>query len=523
MTPQRLVQDSLLASAAAAPGKVAIVDEQSRCTYAELCDDSLRFARALQDAGLERGDRVALYLDNTAQCAASIFGVLMAGGAFTFINPQTKAGKLAFILNDSEARFLVAEAHSASIAAAALAEAPSVERTFTTAPDSSGQFAELRATIQAAPAEPADAGTIPLDLAALVYTSGTTGEPKGVMHSHGGLVFSVESIAEYLRLDADDRILSVLPIAFTYGLSQLLLAVRLGATLLLERSFTFPANTLARLRDQEATVFPAVPTVFATILAMSEDTSYPAVRCLTNAAAGLPPALHDGLRRVFPNASLYRMYGQTECIRVCYLEPDLLDRKPTSIGKAIPGTEAFVLDEEGRPVAPGDVGVLHVRGPHIMMGYWRAPELTAEKLRDGPYPGERTMSTHDHFTVDEEGDLYFIDRSDDIIKTRGEKVSSVEVENALHDVPGVRQAAVVGIPDELLGEAVRAFVLLEEAAELTELDVIKACRARLENFMVPRDVVFVTELPHTDSGKIRKKSLSREPLEASPKSRLGAR
>jgi len=256
---------------------------------------------------------------------------------------------------------------------------------------------------------------------------------------------------------------------------------------------------------------------------MSEDTSYPAVRCLTNAAAGLPPALHDGLRRVFPNASLYRMYGQTECIRVCYLEPDLLDRKPTSIGKAIPGTEAFVLDEEGRPVAPGDVGVLHVRGPHIMMGYWRAPELTAEKLRDGPYPGERTMSTHDHFTVDEEGDLYFIDRSDDIIKTRGEKVSSVEVENALHDVPGVRQAAVVGIPDELLGEAVRAFVLLEEAAELTELDVIKACRARLENFMVPRDVVFVTELPHTDSGKIRKKSLSREPLEASPKSRLGAR
>src|SRR5207253_2017954 len=148
------------------------------------------------------------------------------------------------------------------------------------------------------------------------------------------------------------------------------------ATLLLERSFTFPAKTLARLKGEQATVFPAVPTVFATILAMSEETSYPSVRCLTNAAAGLPPALHQGLRRVFPNASLFRMYGQTECIRVCYLDPDLIAKKPTSVGKAIPGTEAFVLGEGGRPVKAGEVGVLHVRGPHLMMGYWRAPELT---------------------------------------------------------------------------------------------------------------------------------------------------
>jgi acyl-coenzyme A synthetase/AMP-(fatty) acid ligase len=261
------------------------------------------------------------------------------------------------------------------------------------------------------------------------------------------------------------------------------------------------------MRDEAPTVFPAVPTVYATILSMSEETAYPSVRCLTNAAAGLPPALHDGIRRVFPNGRLFRMYGQTECIRVCYLDPDLIAAKPTSIGKAIPGTEAFVLTEEGQPAKAGETGVLHVRGPHIMMGYWRAPGLTAEKLADGPYPGERTMSTHDHFTVDEDGDLYFVDRSDDIIKTRGEKVSSVEVENALHDVDGIRQAAVVGVPDDLLGQSVRAFVLLEDGAKLTEQEVIRACRARLENFMVPRDVVFVSELPHTESGKVRKKSL----------------
>ena len=518
---QRLVQDSLLASASAVPDKIAIADEYHRCTYAELSDDALRFARVLQDAGLERGDRVGLYLDNTVECAAAIFGVLIAGGAFTFINPQTKAGKLAFILSDSEARFLVTEAHSAGIAAAAVAEAPSVEQTFTTHREGSPeQFRDLREAIDGVPPEPAEVGTDPSDLAALVYTSGTTGEPKGVMHSHAGLVFSVESIRDYLDLEADDRILSVLPIAFTYGLSQLLLSVRVGATLLLERSFTFPAKTLARLREEEATVFPAVPTVFATILAMSEDTTHPAVRCLTNAAAGLPPALHEGLARVFPNASLFRMYGQTECIRVCYLKPELIAAKPTSVGKAIPGTEAFVLNDDGRPVEPGETGVLHVRGPHIMMGYWRSPELTAEKVQEASDPAARTMSTFDHFTMDEDGDLYFVDRSDDIIKTRGEKVSSVEVENALHDVAGVQQAAVIGVPDELLGEAVRAFVLLDEEARLTELDVIRECRTRLENFMVPRDVVFVTELPHTESGKVRKKSLSREPLPTSPLYRM---
>jgi acyl-coenzyme A synthetase/AMP-(fatty) acid ligase len=202
------------------------------------------------------------------------------------------------------------------------------------------------------------------------------------------------------------------------------------------------------------------------------------------------------------------MYGQTECIRVCYLEPDLVDEKPTSVGKAIPGTEAFVLDEESNPVRPGEVGVLHVRGPHVMAGYWRAPELTAEVLREGPIPGERLHCTRDYFTVDEDGDLYFVDRSDDIIKTRGEKVSSVEVENAIYALPGIRLAAVIGVPDDLLGQAVRAYVVLEDDVRLSPEEIRRACRANLESFMVPRDVILVEALPHPDSGKIRKKSLA---------------
>ena len=266
-------------------------------------------------------------------------------------------------------------------------------------------------------------------------------------------------------------------------------------------------RTLERIRDESVTVFAGVPTTWATLLGLDAGGDYPSVRCVTNAAAGLPPHFHDGLRRLFPNAAIFRMYGLTECKRVCYLEPELVDVKPTSVGKAIPGTEAFVLDELGRRVEPGEVGILHVRGPHLMLGYWRAPELTAHMLKDGPYPGEKTLCTHDHFTVDEDGDLYFVDRTDDIIKTRGEKVSSVEVEHALHEIAGIETAAVVGVPDDVLGQSVRAYVVLEEGSSLTEREIIRQARSRLEAFMVPSEICFVAQLPQTESGKVRKKSL----------------
>jgi long-chain acyl-CoA synthetase len=506
--PELLLQDSLIGSAAGAPHRDAVVDESGSWTYQELTDEALRVARFLQDEGLQPGDRVALCLDNTTHCAAGIFGTLIAGGVFVVVNPQTKADKLAFILADSGATFLLAEGHSSNVAAAAVGQSGGGTRVFATETDDAVQaFPNLEQALAATEPRPATSEATPSDLAALVYTSGTTGRPKGVMLSHQSLVFVIGNIAEYLRLDAEDRILSVLPLAYTYGLSQLLLAVRLGGTLLLERTFAFPGRTLERMHSEHATVFAAVPTVYATLLGLQHSRTYDSVRCLTNAAAGLPPAFHDGIRRLFPNARLYRMYGQTECVRVSYLEPDLIETKPTSVGQAIPGTEAIVLDEEGRPVAPGETGVLHVRGPHLMMGYWGDPALTQEWLKGGPDPEERMLCTHDHFTVDEDGLLYFVGRTDDIVKTRGEKVSTVEVENVLHGLRGVSQAAVVGVPDELLGEALRAYVVPERGTGLTEEDILRFARSKLENFMVPREVVFVVELPHTESGKVRKGSL----------------
>jgi long-chain acyl-CoA synthetase len=233
---------------------------------------------------------------------------------------------------------------------------------------------------------------------------------------------------------------------------------------------------------------------------------------VTNTAAALPATFHGELARIFPSALVFAMYGLTECKRVSYLEPELLAERPTSVGKAIPGTETMVLREDGSHVEPGETGVLYVRGPHVMAGYWRKPEQTAEMIVDGPLPGERMLCAQDHFTVDEEGFLYFVGRSDDIIKTRGEKVSPIEVENAIFDIEGVKEAAVVGVPDEILGEAIRAFVVLDDGGTLTKQDVIAACRTRLENFMVPRDVEFLDALPTTATGKVRRKSL-KDPAE----------
>jgi long-chain acyl-CoA synthetase len=219
--PQLLVHDSLFRSAEAEPRRAAVVDEFAAWTYQELVDDALRIARFLQDEGLQQGDRVALCLDNTARCAGAIFGTLIAGGVFVGVNPQTKAEKLAFILADSGAAFLLAEGHSVNVAAAAVAQRGTGARVFVTGTGEAPAFPNLEQALAATEPRPATPEATPSDLAALVYTSGTTGRPKGVMLSHQGLVFVTGSIAEYLRLDADDRSLSVLPLAFTYGHSQL--------------------------------------------------------------------------------------------------------------------------------------------------------------------------------------------------------------------------------------------------------------------------------------------------------------
>jgi len=513
----RLLHDSLIAGATATPDKTALVVDGQQLTYAELLDSARSFAAALQGQGLERGDRVVVFTDNSMPCVVAIFGTLIAGGVFVVVNPQTKEDKLAYILADCEASFVVTEGSIAKVAGRAGERVTSLKGVVKAGGGDVDGMASYEDMIAAAEA-PKATGTIPLDLAALIYTSGSTGNPKGVMVTHANTVFTAGSLCEYLRLRPEERILNVLPLAFDYGLYQLFMAIRMGATLVLERSFVYPAQVLKRMEEEQVTVFPGVPTVYATLIGIHErePLRFESVERVTNTAAALPPSFHDPLREVFPNALIFRMYGLTECKRVSYLEPELLDEKPTSVGKAIPGTETLVLDEQGKRVAPGETGVLHVRGPHVMVGYWNLPDRTAEMIVEGPFPGERMLCTHDHFTMDEEGFLYFVGRSDDIIKSRGEKVSPAEVEDALYAISGVREAAVIGVPDELLGEAVHAYVALDEGSELGERDVIGACRERLEGFMVPARVHFLEELPKTASGKIRKKGLQETAAAGAP-------
>jgi acyl-CoA synthetase (AMP-forming)/AMP-acid ligase II len=322
--------------------------------------------------------------------------------------------------------------------------------------------------------------------------------------THQNIVAASGSIMTYLQSGEDDVVLSVLPLAFDYGLYQALMCVRAGATLVLEKSFTYPAVLLEKLRREHVTGLPLVPTIAAVLLQMKDlaPDMFPRLRYITNTAAALPPAHIARLQELFPHTRIFSMYGLTECKRCTYLPPEQLARRPGSVGIAIPGTEAYVVDDAGRKAPAGAVGELVIRGAHVMKGYWGDREATERTLRPGPFPWERVLHTGDLFRADEEGYLYFVARKDDIIKSRGEKVSPKEIENVLYELPGVREAAVVGVPDPLLGMAIKAVLALEPGIEHTERDVIRHCARRLEDFMVPKIVEFRGALPKSENGKI---------------------
>ncbi len=508
-----LLHQFLGETAARAPDRTALIAGEAQRTFAELDRESDAIACALQAAGVARGDRVAVMLENSIEYVASLFGALKAGAVYVPVNPSTKADKLAYILGDAGVRALVAPGALARQVVPALEEVPSLAATLWVGPAAPAggagglRYGDVRAAPHRAPADP---GLIDQDLAAILYTSGTTGRPKGVMLSHANLVNTTWSIATYLGNRPDDVVLCVLPLTFGYGLSQVLTGAMTGFTVLLERSFAFPADTLARMVKHRITGLPGVPTFFSTLLGMEalKAADLSSLRYLTNAAAPLPTAHIDRLRARFPEAAFYSMYGMTECCtRICYLDPRELGARTASVGRAIPNCEAYVVDERGNRAAPGVVGELVVRGANVMRGYWRRPEETARRLRTGPL-GETLLHTGDLFTSDADGFLYFVSRMDDVFKCRGEKVSPKEVENVLYELEAVAEAAVVGVPDAADGMAVKAYVVPREGAALSEALIRQHCRGRLESHLVPRFVEFRDALPKTDSGKIKRAVLA---------------
>ncbi|MBA3930893.1 MAG: AMP-dependent synthetase [Xanthomonas sp.] len=507
----------LAAAAARDPSKAAIIHAGEHTSYAEMDAAADRFADALiERVAFANGERCVLFLENRVETAIGIFGTLRAGGIFSVVNPTTKTDKLAFVLNNCEASVLFTQASLVTVALAAASLAPSIRKvvvvddTATPLPDGAEHYAAFVGGATPGIAATRHAG-VDIDLAMLVYTSGSTGNPKGVMMTHKNIEHAATSITTYLQSRSDDVVLSVLPLSFDYGLYQLLMCVKMGATLVLEKSFAFPQKILPMLASENITGFPLVPTMAALIVQIGNfDPAWAqGVRYLTNTAAALPPAHILKLQEIFPNARIYSMYGMTESKRCTYLPPEQLKKRPDSVGIAIPGTEVWVADDEGKPVAPNVTGELVVRGGHVMKGYWRNEEATAKTLKTGRYPWEKVLHTGDLFRMDEEGFLYFVGRKDDILKSRGEKVSPKEVENVLYALAGIREAALVGVPDPVMGHALKAIVVTDRQ-DLDARAIMAHCRAHLEEFMIPRSVEFRDALPKTGTGKIRRSVLQAE-------------
>jgi long-chain acyl-CoA synthetase len=513
--PQRILGEALLQSAYEHPDKTAVLIKDLSYSYRQLNTQARAMAAHLNNSGITRGDRVAIYMNNTWACIVSIYGTTMAGAAFLIINPQTKPDKLLYILNDSGAKLLVSEHQLRKDFSKILHDSPHLREVIVTEqPDNMDSIPNIRMTgFEKIIAD--NSGhlsqlpiVIPNDLAALIYTSGSTGFPKGVMMTHQSMVFTSWSLIQYLRLRDRDRIIVLSPFAFDYGLYQLLMAITIGGTIIVEQSFTFQ-KTIYNLIDQhQPTVFPGVPTIYAMMIAAYKKAPF-SLNCIekiTNTAAALPVEFIPDLKRIFPNALIFKMYGLTECKRVCYLEPELIDTKPGSVGKAIPGTEVFLLSEEGQPVGPRQKGLLHIRGPHVMLGYWNQEALSKAMLKPGSLPGEKVLCSNDWFKTDEEGFLYFLGRNDDIIKTRGEKVSPLEIENVIYTINGIKEVAVLGVPDVLMGASIWAFIT-HNGLTMNEKLIQRTCAAKLEAFMVPQRVIFVDDMPKSTNGKIDKKEL----------------
>jgi amino acid adenylation domain-containing protein len=514
-----LVQDFLEESAQRVPGKVALVCDNQRLSYSEIDERANRLANAMIACGVCRGDRVAIFLPNSVAMVVGIFAALKAGGTFVVINNTTKQDKLIRILNNCRASAILVEGRNEELTMAILAGVPSLKMCVTCGAASAatlgiyrqqlakGQVMEFEEIQDTYPSHRPPRVNIDLDLACLIYTSGSTGDPKGVMSDHSNVVFAASSIIQYLGNIEDDIVIDVLPLSFDYGLYQLLMVFKFGGTLVLERSFTYPAAILKRMEQEHVTGFPGVPTVYAILLKMDlSQFDLSSLRYLTNTAAALPSSHIEQIRAKFPWATLYSMYGLTETKRTLYLPPEQLDRRPDSVGIPIPGTEAWIADDLGNRLPPGEVGELVVRGRHVMRGYWEDAETSASRFRPGAISGERLCYSGDLFRMDEEGYFYFVGRKDDIIKTRGEKVAPKEVENVLYGLHGVAEAAVIGVSDPILGQAIKAFVVLDGSA-IGEMEILSHCRENLEDFMVPKYIEIRDEFPKTSSGKINKTML----------------
>ncbi len=521
-----LLHDLIKTTAIRTPENVALTDnKQNSCNYGELAERVTQVARSLSNLGLQRNDRVGVYLPKLLETVESFFGTTEAGGIFVPINPLLKPPQVQYICEDCNVRILVTQAQRLATLQESLRQCADLHTIITIGKfdqDKIGHIhvVEWETFIQQSPKSvPIQCQPTDSDIAAILYTSGSTGNPKGVILSHRNMVVGAESVAQYLCNSSEDKILAVLPFSFDYGLSQLTTAFLVGAQCHI-MDYLLPNDIVKTVQKHEITGLAAVPPLWAQLCKLTwPDGAGNSLRYFTNSGGAMPEATLASLRKIFTNASPYLMYGLTEAFRSSYLPPEQVDTRPTSMGKAIPNAELKVVREDGTECAPNEPGELVHLGPLVSLGYWNAPEKTAERFK--PAPGELPQITTPRMSVwsgdtvykDNEGYLYFVARKDDMIKTSGYRVSPTEVEEALYTSGLVTEAAAIGVPHNTLGQAIVVLATTVNNASMDEpLDVklLRHCKQTLPNFMVPTQIIERASLPHNANGKIDRKALSAE-------------
>ena len=456
--------------------------------------------------GLESGDPVGLLFRNCPEYVAFFYGALSERLVAAPLNVQERASMLAVQIAHSGAKVVVGDPDHPEWQALRKALPPEVRLVGVPSRDAESSAAEFRANVGAKDSQALVAPPVGRDeQAMLLYTSGTTGRPKGVTLSHGNLVANNVTIIEYLALGPDDVGLTVMPFHFSYGNSVLHTHLGAGATLLLEDNLAFPLVVMQRMQNEKVTGFSGVPSTFAILMARTriDDFDLSSMRYLTQAGGAMTRAAIQRMRELVPSARFFVMYGQTEATaRLTYLDPDRLEAKLGSIGKPLDGIDIEIRDRDGNVLPPQEIGELCARGPNIMLGYWRDDQATREVVVD------RWLHTGDLAHRDEDGYLYIDGRLVEMIKVGSFRVSPLEVEEVLATLPGIAEMAVASTPDELLGQAVKVVLVLRKGANLDERQVKAHCRERLASYKVPKVVEFAGELPRTSSGKIQRFKLA---------------
>ena len=515
-----LIHEFIFSSARRTPAAEALVHGTRRLDYAALATLVQRAADGFLAAGLGRGERVAVYLEKTVENVASMFGASAAGGVFVPVNPLLKPEQVAYILADCNVRILVTSADRLRQMGGALVACPDLRKVIVTGTPGAlpaldgvevvGWEAALDVSMPQKPHRAIDT-----DMAAILYTSGSTGKPKGVVLAHRNMVAGAESVASYLENTPEDRILSVLPLSFDYGLSQLTTAFSVGATAVLI-NYLLPRDILNAVQAERITGLAAVPPLWIQLAQLD----WPAdctLRYLTNSGGAMQRPTLAALRSKLPNAKPFLMYGLTEAFRSTYLPPAEADRRPDSMGKAIPNAEVMVLRPDGTECEPGEPGELVHRGALVSLGYWNDPAKTAERFKPfvsrhhGLVLTEIAVWSGDTVRKDEEGFLYFISRNDEMIKTSGYRVSPSEVEEVIYAHPDVAEAAALGVAHPNLGQAIVVIALAREGSGLTAEALLANCKPRLPAYMLPARIIMAeASLPRNPNGKIDRKLLSQQ-------------